>query len=79
MKLLNNLGSAVSKRSMFKDGRPGNILDYVHEKFGESVPADGLLRAVLEDLERFGGEIDFRRRESGRCLEALKWTFGSLP
>ncbi len=48
--LLNNLGQALGNREIFKDGRPGNILDYVSQKYGHKVPAKGLLLAVLEGL-----------------------------
>jgi hypothetical protein len=48
--LLNNLADAVSNHKRFKDGRPGNILDYLMETYGERIPAEGILRAVLEGL-----------------------------
>ena len=50
VQLLNNLGHAMKNKAIFKDGRPGNIIDYVKEKFGDSIPATGLLRAVLDGL-----------------------------
>jgi hypothetical protein len=50
VQLLNNLGKAVKNKDIFKDGRPGNIVDYVKEKFGATIPAPGLLRAVLDGL-----------------------------
>lgn len=48
--LLNNLGRALENKKIFRDGRPGNLLDYVNEKFGNQVPATELLRAVLDGL-----------------------------
>lgn len=48
--LLNNLAKALENKKIFKDSRPGNILDYVVGKYGKSVPATGLLRAVLDGL-----------------------------
>jgi hypothetical protein len=48
--LLRNLGSALGNRKIFRDGRPGNILDYLEEKFGREIPATGILRAVLDGL-----------------------------
>lgn len=48
--LLNNLAGAVSNKAIFKNGRPGNILDYLIGKYGQAIPADGLLRAVLDGL-----------------------------
>ncbi len=46
--LLNNLGEAVKNKKIFSHGRPGNILDYLIEKFGTVVPATAILRAVLD-------------------------------
>lgn len=46
--LLNALGKACENIEMFKDGRPGNILDYLAAKHGKSIPATALLRAVLD-------------------------------
>jgi hypothetical protein len=48
VKLLNNLAQALENKMIFKDGRPGNIIDYVQEKYGKVIPAAGLLRAVLD-------------------------------
>jgi hypothetical protein len=48
--LLNNLGSALGNREIFRDGRPGNLLDYLAGKFGRKIPAAGILRAVLDGL-----------------------------
>ncbi len=50
LQLLNNLAKALENRKIFKDGRPGNILDYLIEKYGKVIPADALLRAVLDGL-----------------------------
>ncbi len=50
--LLNNLAKALENKTIFKDGRPGNILDYLIEKYGsgKTIPASGILRAVLDGL-----------------------------
>ncbi len=48
--LLNNLARALENKKIFKDHRPGNILDHLIEKFGKTVPATGILGAVLEGL-----------------------------
>lgn len=48
--LLNNLGKAVQNKKIFKDSRPGNIIDYLIEKYGKTIPATGVLRAVLDGL-----------------------------
>jgi hypothetical protein len=48
VQLLNNLGKAVENRKLFKDGRPGNIIDHLIEVHGQRIPAVGILSAVLE-------------------------------
>lgn len=54
--LLNNLSKALENKTIFKDGRPGNIIDYLISKYGAdtaskgNVPASGVLRAVLDGL-----------------------------
>ncbi|HVK60552.1 MAG TPA: URC4/urg3 family protein [Bdellovibrionales bacterium] len=48
--LLNNLGKALANKEIFKDGRPGNIVDYLSAKYGKEIPATALLRAVLDGL-----------------------------
>lgn len=48
--LLNNLAQALENKKIFKDARPGNIIDYLEERYGKSIPAEGLLRAVLDGL-----------------------------
>ena len=49
--LLNNLGkTCLEQKNIFKDGRPGNIIDYLIEKYGQTIPATGVLRAVLDGL-----------------------------
>lgn len=49
-KLLNNLAEALENKQIFKDGRPGNILDYLSAKYGSNIPARALLRAVIDGL-----------------------------
>lgn len=48
--LLNGLGRAMENRKIFRDGRPGNIVDYLIEKNGRTIPAKAILRAVLDGL-----------------------------
>lgn len=50
VQLLNNLGTAVANSEIFPGKRPGNILDYLSRKYGKTIPASGLLRAVLDGL-----------------------------
>jgi hypothetical protein len=46
--LLLNLGNALENKTYFHQGRPGNLIDYLVQKFGKTIPASGLLRAVLD-------------------------------
>lgn len=48
VQLLNNLGRAMENKKIFKNGRPGNILDYLFTKCGETIPATEILKAVLD-------------------------------
>lgn len=48
VQLLNNLGGAVENKKIFAEGRPGNIIGYLKSKYGQNIPAVGILRAVLE-------------------------------
>ncbi len=50
VKLIQNLGKACEDKTYFEDGRPGNLIDYLIEKYGQTIPAEGLLRAVLDAL-----------------------------
>ncbi len=65
LKLLNNLSLALENRAIFRSGksaesgspnrpnspnRPGNILDYLIENHGGTIPATAILRAVLDGL-----------------------------
>ncbi len=50
VQLLNNLGKAMENRTIFKDGRPGNIIDYLQKKCGKIIPATEILKAVLDGL-----------------------------
>jgi hypothetical protein len=47
-KLMNNLGKAISESSAFRDNRPGNLIDFLANKYGGAIPASGILRAVLD-------------------------------
>ncbi len=48
--LLKNLGSSVENSQIFPLQRPGSIVDYLITQYGKSIPAEGLLRAVLDGL-----------------------------
>jgi hypothetical protein len=48
--LMKNLGKALSNKEIFPAARPGSIFDCLRKRHGESVPATGILQAVLEGL-----------------------------
>lgn len=50
VKLLNNLGTVLKNETIFPGSRPGGILDYLVGRYGKTIPATGLLRAVLDGL-----------------------------
>ncbi len=72
--LLNNLGRALSNREIFKDGRPGNIIDFVVQRYGRKVPAKGLLLAVFEG---FGPIWPGRLSANGKNLGDV-WRYSKL-
>ncbi len=64
--LLNNLARALENKTIFKNGRPGNILDYLMEKYGTQIPAPGILRAVLDGLGSiWPGRVVFEGKNMG--------------
>jgi hypothetical protein len=48
--LLKNLSKALKNRDVFPAERPGSIFDCLRKRHGNSVPAVGILKAVLEGL-----------------------------
>lgn len=72
--LLKNLGKAVENKEMFKDGRPGNIVDYLMSRHGNKIPATALLRAVLDG---FGPIWPGRLSADGKNLGDV-WTYPKL-
>lgn len=48
--LLQNLAKALGNSEIFPGARPGGILDCLRKRHGHSVPAVGILQAVLEGL-----------------------------
>jgi hypothetical protein len=46
--LLKGLGKALENKIIFKDGRPGNLVDYLISHYGQTIPATALLRGVLD-------------------------------
>lgn len=66
VQLLNNLGRAMRNKVIFKEGRPGNILDYLAEQHGNTIPATAVLRAVLDGLgEIWPGRLSVRLNTGG--------------
>ena len=74
VQLLNNLGQVLENKTIFKDGRPGNILDYLIEKKGSKFSAPDLLRAVLDGF----GAIWPGRLTSGRTNLGDVWMHSLL-
>lgn len=73
--LLNNLAGALAYKSIFRDGRPGNILDYLKERFGKSLQAPQILRAVLDG---FGAIWPSRLSANGVNLGDV-WRYSKFP
>jgi hypothetical protein len=74
VRLLNNLASAVSNRGIFRDGRPGNILDYLRDRHAGAIPASAVLRAVLDLF----GPIWPGRLSAGGIPLGDVWAYGRL-
>jgi len=74
VKLIQNLGLAMQNRLIFKDGRPGNIVDYLLEKYGKKIPATEVLRAVLDGF----GSIWPGRLSSGNINLGDVWVHSAL-
>lgn len=72
--LLNNLGRALENKTIFKDGRPGNIIDYLMSKHGKNIPAASLLRAVLDGL----GSIWPGRLAAGETNLGDVWRYSKI-
>jgi hypothetical protein len=72
--LLNNLAKALDNKAIFKDGRPGNILDYLSAKCGKTIPATEILRAVLDGL----GSIWPGRLQAGSVNLGDVWSHPAL-
>lgn len=49
-RLLQNLGAALENKALFKDGRPGNLIDHLIAQHGTTFSATALLRGVLDGL-----------------------------
>lgn len=48
--LLRNLGLALENKKFFKEGRPGNLIDYLLAKKSSQISAPDILRAILDSL-----------------------------
>ena len=72
--LLNNLGKAMENKKIFKDGRPGNILDYLtNNGTKKEISAVQILKAVLEGF----GSIWPGRLSSGETNLGDVWFYDS--
>lgn len=73
--LLRSLGTTIKKKSnVFKDERPGNIIDYMSENFGKSFKATDLLKVVLVN---FGDIWPGREKLDGANLGDV-WRYEKL-
>lgn len=48
--LMRSLGKALSDSRFFKNGRPGNLVDYLLDQYGKKFQATDVLRSVLDSL-----------------------------
>lgn len=76
LSLLKNLGATVAqKKDLFPGGRPGSLVDYLHNRYGKNFTGPQLLRAVLDGL----GEIwPGRVRVAGVNLGDI-WPYEKVP
>jgi hypothetical protein len=74
IQLLNNLAVALENTAIFKNGRPGNIIDFLSEEFGKTIPAPGILRAILDGL----GSIWPGRISAGKTNLGDIWSHSGL-
>lgn len=74
--LLNNLAKALSNTKIFKDGRPGNIIDYLVSSTpsGQPIKASMVLRAVIDGL----GVIWPGRLHSGEINLGDVWLYPEI-
>lgn len=74
--LLRNLGITVrQKKDLFPGGRPGGLVDYLHQRYGKKITGPQLLRAVLDGL----GEIwPGRVKVAGVNLGDI-WSYSKVP
>ena len=76
LSLLRNLGATISqKKDLFPGGRPGGLVDYLHNRYGKKITGPQLLRAVLDGL----GEIwPGRVKVAGVNLGDI-WSYSKVP
>jgi len=74
--LLHNLGKVVvTNTKFFPQGRPGSLVDYLHERYGKNITGPQVLRAVLDGL----GEIwPGRVKVAGVNLGDI-WSYSKIP
>ncbi len=76
LSLLQNLGKTIEeKKTLFPGGRPGNLVDYLHTKYGKSFTGPQLLRAVLDGL----GEIWPGRIKIAGVNLGDVWSYENVP
>lgn len=72
--LLTGLARAVRDEKRFPGARPGGIVDFLAAKFGRTIPAEGVLRAVLDGF----GSIWPGRLSSGGVNLGDLWMYPAL-
>lgn len=76
LSLLRNLGQVVSeKKDLFPGGRPGGLVDYLHNRYGKKITGPQVLRAVLDGL----GEIWPGRVKVGGVNLGDIWSYSKVP
>lgn len=68
LSLLKSLGKACENKTFFPKGRPGSIVDYLIDKYGQSFEVGDILHAVLLGLGSiWPGRISFGDTNLGDC------------
>lgn len=76
LSLLHGLGKTIEqKKDLFPGGRPGSLVDYLHNRYGKKLTGPQILRAVLDGL----GEIWPGRVRVGGVNLGDIWNYSKVP
>lgn len=76
LSLLKNLGKTIEQKTeLFPGGRPGGLVDYLHQRYGKRLTGPQVLRAVLDGL----GEIWPGRVKVGGVNLGDIWNYSKVP